>query len=50
MKCIQHMESGKVKRVSNIIAALAVASGIWAYCPKWMWKEAARKLAWTGAK
>jgi len=38
MKCVKHVESGKIMRVANIVAHKHVLEGQWKYIPKEEWK------------
>lgn len=42
MKCIRHLESEKISRVSDTLARIRVLSGPWEYVQKKDWKEQAR--------
>ena len=42
MKCVKHVESGKIMRVANKIAHKHVILGAWKYIPKQEWKDVVR--------
>jgi len=42
MKCVKHVESGKVMRVTDSIAEKHVFQGNWKYVAKKVWKETVR--------
>lgn len=39
MKCIKHIETGEIKRVSEENALYQTGTGKWSYTPKLEWKK-----------
>ena len=42
MKCVKHVETGKIMRVADKVAHKHVFSGGWKYIPKQEWKDNVR--------